>query len=151
MDARTRTRAIWTPRGLHHRAACFADRKSGDRDAPSVGNARHEGSGHGVEDCADPRQRSQENRCDFGATEITGGEDEHPGFAGSQRGDLQWTISQPLILGQHNPTALASRTEPDAVLLITREMVIVDLDCETGFHKFRSDWLYAQRPVDEEY
>ena len=52
---------------------------------------------------------------------------EHPGFAGPQRGDLKRAIPQPVILGEHNPAALADRLKPDAVLLITREMVVMDL------------------------
>ena len=76
---------------------------------------------------------------------------EHSGFAGSQGSDLQRTISQPLILGEHNPAPLADRPKPDAVLLITSEMVVVNLDNKTSLDEFRSDWVYAQRPVDEEY
>jgi hypothetical protein len=68
-----------------------------------------------------------------------------------QRGHLQRTVSQLLILGEHNPTLRADLPNPDAVLLITREMVVVDLDYETGLDELRADWLYAQRPVDEEY
>jgi hypothetical protein len=29
-------------------------------------------------------------------------------------------------------------------------MVVVNLDDETCFDEFRTDWFYAQRPVDEE-
>lgn len=99
----------------------------------------------------DPRQCRQENGRDLDAPEIPRRKDEYPGFAGSQRRDLQRTVSQPLILGENDPATLADRPKPDAVFLITREMVVVDLDRETGFDELRSDWIYAQRPVDEEY
>ena len=104
-----------------------------------------------MQDFEDTRQYGQENRRDFDAPEIPRSKDEYSGFAGSQCCDLQGTISEPLILGEHNPTSLADPTKPDAVLFITREMVVVDFDHETSLDEFRSDWLYAQRPVDEEY
>jgi len=100
---------------------------------------------------ADLRQRGQENRRDFGAPEIPRRQDEHSGFACPQRGDLKRAISQPLILGKHDPAMLADRPKPNAILRITREMVVVDLDDEISIDKFRSDWFYSQRPVDEEY
>jgi hypothetical protein len=49
------------------------------------------------------------------------------GFAGSERGDFQWTISQPLILREDNPAPLADGTKPDAVLLVASEMVVMNL------------------------
>lgn len=104
-----------------------------------------------MQDFEDPRQRCQEDRRDFDSAQIPRSEDEHSGFAGSQSRDLQRTVSQPLILGEHNPAALADRLKPDAVFLITRKMVVVDLDYETGLDELRSDWIYAKRPVDEEY
>lgn len=116
-----------------------------------LGNARHERSGHRMEDFEDPRQCRSEDRSDFGTSEIAGCKDEHSRFAGSERGDLQRSVSQPLILGEHHPAALADGSKPDAVLLIAREMVVVDLDCETNLDEFRSDWIYAKRPVDEKY
>jgi hypothetical protein len=65
--------------------------------------------------------------------------------------DCKSTISEPLILGEHDPALLANRPKPNAVLLIAPEMVVVNLDDETCFDEFRTDWFYAQRPVDEEY
>jgi len=92
-----------------------------------------------MQDFEDPRQRCQEDRRDFDSAQIPRSEDEHSGFAGSQSRDLQRTVSQPLILGEHNPAALADRLKPDAVFLITRKMVVVDLDYETGLDELRSD------------
>ena len=100
-----------------------------------------------MEDPANPRYCRQEG---LNASEIAGRKDEHSGFAGSQRCDLQRTVSQPLIVGQHNPTPLADRPKPHAILFITREMVIVDLDHETTLSERRSDWIDAKRPVGEE-
>jgi hypothetical protein len=48
-----------------------------------------------------------------------------------------------LIFGEHNPASVANYPKPDAVLLITSEMVVVDLDDETSLDKFRSDWVFA--------
>ncbi len=56
------------------------------------------------------------------------GQDEHPGFAGPQRGDLQRAVSQSLILREYNPTTLADCPQPDSVLLVTREVIVVHLD-----------------------
>jgi hypothetical protein len=59
-----------------------------------------------------PRQCRQEDRRDLEAPEIPRRKDEHPGFAGSQRRNLQRTVSQPLILGENDPTTLALRGTP---------------------------------------
>ena len=41
--------------------------------------------------------------------------------------------------------------EPDAVFLVTREMIVVNLDDEPRVDEFLSQWLYAERPVDKKY
>src|SRR4029077_16041354 len=38
-----------------------------------------------------------------------------------------------------------------AVLLLSSEMVIVNLNHETEFGEFGSEWLYAERPVEEKF
>src|SRR5580658_479167 len=93
----------------------------------------------------------KKDRSYFVAPKIAGSKDEHSRFACSQSGDFQRTVSQPLILGENHPAALADCPKPCAVLLITHEVIVVDLDHKTGFDKLRSDWFYAQRPVDEKY
>ncbi len=104
-----------------------------------------------MQDLTDPRQGSYKDSRDLAAPEIPRRKDEHPRPAGSERGDFQRAVSEPLILGEHNPPALADCPKPDAVFLIPREMVVMDLDREVGFCQFRADWIYAQRPVDEDY
>jgi hypothetical protein len=97
------------------------------------------------------RERFSEDGGDFDAAEVASSQYEDTRFARPQRSDFQGTISEPLILGEYHPTACSHLLEPDAVFFVTREMVVMDLDDETGVDKFRSDWFYAQRPVDEEY
>ena len=104
-----------------------------------------------MQNFADPWQRGQKHSRDLGAPEITRREDEHSGLALSQRGDLQWAVSQPLVLREHNPGSVADRPKPGAVLLITRKVVVVDLDQETRLDELSSERIYSQRPVDEEY
>jgi hypothetical protein len=58
-----------------------------------------------MEGLADLLERSQQDGRDFDAPEIADSKDEHSGVAGSQRRDLQRTISQPLIPGEHGPVA----------------------------------------------
>src|SRR5450631_2258729 len=99
-----------------------------------------------MQDFADPWQRGQKHSRDLSAPKITRSEDEHSGLARSQRGDLKRTVTEPLILGEYNPAALADGPKPYAVFLITREMVVMKLNDETSVDKFRSDWFYAQRP-----
>jgi hypothetical protein len=93
----------------------------------------------------------QENGCDLDSAKIASGEHKYPGPAGSQGGDLQGTVSQPLIFGENNPSPLADRAEPDPVLLIPSEMIVMNLNGKARFDQFRPDWLDAERPVDEEY
>src|ERR1022692_245745 len=88
--------------------------------------------------------------ADLTPAKIAGSEDEYPGAACAQRSNLQRTVSQPLILGQHHPATFSDRLEPDAVFRVTSEMIIVNLDHETGLDEFRSEWFYAQRPIDKE-
>ena len=90
-----------------------------------------------------PWQGSQEHRGDLDTTQIAGREYEHSSVAGSQCRNLQWTISQSLILGEDDPASLTYRLKPNAVLLVASEMVVVDLNDETRVDEFRSDWFYA--------
>jgi hypothetical protein len=83
-----------------------------------------------MEDFADMRQSGQDSRRDIGAPEIPRRQDEHSGFAGPQRSDLKRAVSQPLILGKHDPTTLPDRTELNAILLIAGKMIVVDLGDE---------------------
>ena len=39
----------------------------------------------------------------------------------------------------------------DTILLIASEVVVVNLNFQTGFDEILSDWLYAEGPVEEEY
>lgn len=78
------------------------------------------------------------NCRDLTPAKIAGSEDEYPGAACAQRSNLQRTVSQPLILGQHHPATFSDRLEPDAVFRVTSEMIIVNLDHETGLDEFRS-------------
>jgi hypothetical protein len=100
---------------------------------------------------AHPRQRLQKDRCDLKASKIACGKDKNSGLAGSEGADLQRTISQLLILGENNPARLSSRLEPDTVLFIASEMIVVNLNCKASFNEFGSDWLDAKKPVYEEY
>jgi len=97
-----------------------------------------------MQNFANPWQCRQENRGDLSAPEIAGGQDEDPGLAGSQRCDLQRTVSQSLIFGEDDPASLTRPPEPDAVFFIAREMVVVDHDCEARFDEFGTDWFYAE-------
>ena len=94
-----------------------------------------------MQDFEDPRQCRQKDRRDFDSAQIRRRQNENSGLAGSQRGDLQRTVSQPLVLGEHNPASLADRLKPDAVFLIAGEMIVVDLNRETGLDELRSDWI----------
>jgi len=104
-----------------------------------------------MEDEAHPWQCCQKGRGDLAPSKVACGQDEYSRFACSQGANLQRTISQPLILREHNPAACSDRLEPDTIFLVPSEMVVVNLDGETRVDQFRSDWLYAQRPVDKEY
>ena len=75
----------------------------------------------------------------MGTPEIACRKDEHSGIADSERRDFQRAISQSLILCEDNPAPLADRLEPDAILFITNEMVVVNLDNEPGIDEFCSD------------
>jgi hypothetical protein len=70
----------------------------------------------------------KENLSDFDSAEIPGGKHEHSGAAGSQRRDLQRTISQSLILGQDHPASLTYRLKPNAIIFVASEMVVVNFD-----------------------
>ena len=41
--------------------------------------------------------------------------------------------------------------EPDAIFLVTGEMVVVNLDDEPRANELSSEWLYAERPIDKKY
>ena len=96
-------------------------------------------------------QRSPEYRGNFTTAKIACGQDENSRLACSQRANLQWAISQPPILCEHNPAARSCHLEPHAIFLISCEMVVVNLDGEPCIYKFRPDWLQAKRPVDKEH
>ena len=81
-----------------------------------------------MEDFANPRECLKEDRRDLDSPEIASRQNEHPGFARSQRRDLQRTVSQSLILGEDHPAPFADRLEPDAILLIASEMLVVNLN-----------------------
>jgi hypothetical protein len=81
-----------------------------------------------MKDCKNSRKRVSEDRGDLAAAKITSSEDKHSGIAGSQRGDFQWAVPQSLILGKHNPSSRANLTEPNTILLVASEMVVVKLD-----------------------
>jgi len=110
---------------------------SSDRDVSGLRNARQKRSGP-VEDFANAREGRDEDRRDLGASEIASREDEHSGVAGTERRDLQRTISQSLVLGQDDPAPLAGRLEPDTIVFIASEMVVMNLDPETALDKFCS-------------
>ncbi len=42
-------------------------------------------------------------------------------------------------------------SEPYTIVFVASKMVVVNFDREANVDEFRSDWLYAKRPVDEEY
>jgi hypothetical protein len=92
-------------------------------------------------------QRPRRSRC----LEITSREYEDSRVAGAQRGNLQRTISQSLVLGKHDPAPLARRPQPDTIFLVASKMVVMNLDRNAGPNEFSSNWLNAERPVDEEY
>lgn len=97
-----------------------------------------------MQDLDDPWQRQHEDVRDFDASEIACRKDEYPGFAGSQRGDLKRTVPKPLILGEHNPTPLSNVSQPDAIFLVTGEVVVMKFDKETGVDECRPDRSCAQ-------
>jgi len=97
------------------------------------------------------RQRRHKDSGDLDTAQIPSGEHENSGIARSKRGNFQRTISQSLILGQHDPATFADLPEPYTVVFVASKIVVVNFDREVGFDEFRSDWLYAKRPVDEEY
>ena len=133
---------FWTPLGLQLARHSFLG--LGDRDVSGLRNAGYEWTRAGMQNSANPRQCLQEDPGDLDAPQIPGSQDEYSGVAGPKRGDLQRAISQSLIFGQHNPAALADPLEPDAVFLVTSEMVVVNFDGEAGVDEFRPDWLYAR-------
>ena len=104
-----------------------------------------------MEDAIYQWQCCQENGGDLAATKIACRKDEYPRVACSQSAHLQRAVSQPLILGEHNPAALSDFLEPDTVFFVASEMIVVNLNHESRVDQFRPDWLYAQRPVDKEY
>jgi hypothetical protein len=64
----------------------------------------------------------------FISSEITGYQDEYAGAAGTQRGDFKRSITKPLILGQDNPGARAYFAEPDLVIFVALEVIVMNLD-----------------------
>jgi hypothetical protein len=57
---------------------------------------------------------------------------------------------QPLIFREHDPASLTDGFEPDAVLLVASEMIIVNYNRQSGLGQFSSEGVYAKRPIDEE-
>ena len=96
-----------------------------------------------MEVAAYPWQRRSKDGGDVAAAEIACREDEHSSVACSKGRNLQRAVSQPLILGEHDPPTLADRLEPDAIFLVASEMIVVNLDDEARSHEFRTDRPYA--------
>ena len=118
---------------------------------PGLRKTRQEGAGRGTEDTEHPWQRCQKNCGDLASAKVPGGENEHPRVAGAQRADFQRAVPESLVLGQNDPPVLTDCLEPDAVFLVAGKMIVVNLDRDPRVDQLRSDWLYAKRPVDEEY
>jgi hypothetical protein len=91
-----------------------------------------------MEDAVNPRQCPNENSSNLSTTQIAGGKNEDSCAARAQGGKLQRTISQSLIFREHNPTAVSDRPQPDAVLRVASEMIVVNFDDETQIGKLRS-------------
>ena len=118
-------------------------------DLPGFRDARHERSRSRGQNLVDPRQSPYEDASDFTSTQVARDQDEHPCPAGPQRGQFERSIPQPLIFGQDYPPTGPDVSKPHPVLRIAVEMVIVDLNRETGVHECCSDRLHAQRSVNE--
>src|SRR5712664_1478802 len=97
-----------------------------------------------MEDSANPWQYCQKDHSDLAATQIACSENEYPRFACSERANLQGPVSQFLILREHNPAVLSDRLEPDAIFLVTLEVVIVNLDDEARFNELGSNRIYPE-------
>ena len=142
MDARTYGRTVWTPGGLRIQPIVIWP----DRDIRAT-----KGPSNEWRDSVYARQRCDEDGGDLTAAKVPGSEDEHPRIACTKGSDLQGTVPQFLVLGQDNPAALSYLLEPDTVFLVASEMIVVNLNDEPRVDQFRPNWLYTQRPVDEEY
>ena len=81
-----------------------------------------------LEETVDPRQRGFEGRSDFVSPEIPRDQYEYTCAAGTQRGNFQGSIAEPLVLCQHDPGACAYCGEPDVVRFVAFEVIIVNLN-----------------------
>lgn len=81
-----------------------------------------------MKDAADPRQGRHERRRDFTSTKIASHQHENPGPTVTQSGDLQRAVSQALVLRQDNPAVFPNGTKPNAIVFISLEMIVVDVD-----------------------
>ena len=117
---------------------------------PALGDASNEWAILRVEDPAYRWKGSHEHRSNITASQVTGDKDKYAGAACSQSGDLERTIPQALIFREDDPLLLSDRSQPDTILFIALEVVIVDLNGQTFGSQGTTDRFNAQGPVDEQ-
>ena len=119
-------------------------------DLSALRNPPHERAFAEPQDATDRRERRYKDSRDFTTSQVAGNENEYPSPAGSQCRNLQRPIAQPLVLGRNDPSVAASYLKPDSILLVALEVIVVDFNGQPLCGERASDWLNAQRPVEEE-
>jgi hypothetical protein len=89
-------------------------------------NARHEGAILGVQDPAYRWQGRNEHRSNVTASQAARYNDKHSCAACSQSGNLERTIPQTRVFREDDPVLLSNRGQPDTILFIGLEVVVVD-------------------------
>lgn len=97
-----------------------------------------------IQNFEDSRKCLLENGCNLRSAQISGNQNENPRITGAQRRDFERPIAETLVFRQDDPTALSHFLEPNTVLFISLEMIVMDFYGDSRFDERATCWLDAQ-------
>ncbi len=113
-------------------------------DPAAAADPRNEGCGVLPQESPDTRKSSNEHRSKIGCRNVAARQDERSSAGLDQGFTLDRAIADAFVLRDRHPTACSDLREPDLVLHLGPEVIVVDLDSQSR----GSEWHRKAMPTE---